>query len=79
MRLNKILNALLNWRYYVLFAIFAAGFLSVTIAFGEPVRPMSGFGALIHTAITLAVGIACFHILSRVTEAWKRTGKIHEI
>lgn len=35
------MKILLNWRYYVLFALFSLGFLALMVVFGDPAENMS--------------------------------------
>lgn len=70
------MHPLLNWRYYVMGAIFLAGFLSIACAFGEPERPMSGTELFLNTVLLLAAGLSCFCILGKLIRRWERDGKI---
>lgn len=64
----------LNWRWLVLYALFAAGFLAVVLIFGDDERPMAQW---IELRIYLAaIATACFYPLCKLMEKWEREGKI---
>lgn len=64
----------LNWRQWVLYALFAIGFFAVMLFFGEDERPM---GQWIEARIYLAlIATACFYPLFKLTNKWEREGKI---
>lgn len=71
------MKALLNWRYYVLTALFAAIFLSVALIFGEDERPL---GQWVVTRVCLAAfTCVCGFVLGRLSKKWERDGKVPEL
>lgn len=64
----------LNWRQWVLYALFAIGFFAVILIFGDDERPMAEW---IEVRIYLAlIATVCFYPLSKLTKKWEREGKI---
>ena len=63
------MKILLNWRYYVLFALFSLGFLALMVVFGDPAENMSLLREemirLAAAAVeSFATAALCFHIYS---------------
>lgn len=70
------MKQLLNWRQWVLNALFAVGFFAVMLIFGDDERPMTQW---IEARIYLAlIATACFYTLYKLTKKWKYDGKIKE-
>ena len=70
------MKALLNWRYYVLTALFTVIFLSVALIFGEDERPL---GQWAETRVYLAAfSCVCGFALGRLSKKWEREGKLPE-
>lgn len=72
------MKVLLNWRYYIMIALFTVGFLAIARAFGNPAEPMSELEWFKQFLLSLSVGVPCFYILGRLTKRWERKGKIPE-
>lgn len=71
------MKSLLNWRYYVLFAVFAAGMLLLAAAFGEPEDKAMGDIEWLLRVIALLCGSAvCFYVLHRCVKHWSEQDKI---
>lgn len=70
------MKVLLNWRYYVIAALFAIGFLAIARLFGEPTEPMTDAEWLMQSAISLSVGVPCFYTLFRLIKQWELKGNI---
>lgn len=71
------MKALLNWRYYVLTALFAAIFLSVALIFGEDERPL---GQWVVTRVYLAAfTCVCGFAFGRLSKKWECEGKVPEL
>lgn len=73
------MKALLNWRFYVLLALFAAGMLGLLVAAGEPVEPMSEARLCVQTLASLGVTAISFFILSKLIRKWEAEDKIPEL
>lgn len=72
------MKALLNWRYYVLLALFSVGALATMVAFSEP-DSATAPSPLVQTAACLAVAIPSFYALGCLMDRWSRAGLIPEI
>lgn len=71
------MKALLNWRYYVMTALFFVGLLAVARAFSLPDN-MSGLEWSKQFLLSLSVGVPALIALGRLTYLWSRKGKIPE-
>ena len=72
------MKVLLNWRYYVITALFTVGFLAFARAFGEPIKPMSDMEWSGQFLLSLSVGVSCLYALGSLIKRWEREGKIPE-
>lgn len=70
------MKQLLNWRQWVLHALFTVGVLAFMGASGEAVCEMSGTQWTLIFILYIAVGIACFFTIHKLTKKWEREGKI---
>ena len=64
----------LNWRWLVLYALFAVGFFAVILIFGEDERSIVQW-IEVRIYLTL-IATACFYPLCKLTKNWEREGKI---
>lgn len=65
------MKQIFNWRWWVLSALLAVGFLMVALMFGEDNLPLIEF---IEVRIYLAIAAyACFYTLGRLTKRWQNT------
>lgn len=71
------MTTLLNWRYYVLLALFTVGALAVSVAFSEPdaMQPDASYVP----AISLSIALPSFCLLWRLMKRWARAGLIPEM
>lgn len=68
------MEQLLNWRQWVLYALFTAGFFAVVLIFSEDERPLAQW---MEVRIYLAlIATACFYPLCKLPKKWEREGKI---
>lgn len=72
------MKILLNWRYYVMAAMMAAGALLVFGAGGDFVAGIGLIAEMLTRAIFAAVGFAILYVLHLLTSRWERDGKIPE-
>lgn len=71
------MKALLNWRYYVMTALFICGALAIARAFSLP-DSMTDLEWSKQFLLSLAVGVPCFIVFGKLTSRWSRAGKIPE-
>lgn len=70
------MKALLNWRYYVIYGLFAIGLYSLLAISGNDDRPL---GAWIEIRLYLAlISATSFYTLRRLRIYWESKGKIPE-
>lgn len=77
--MKTFFKILLNWRYYVLSALFYVGFFGIMIAFGEPTEHLSSAQWFAHFLRSLSIGAAAFGLLAALIRRWERQGAIPEI
>lgn len=70
------MKTLLNWRQWVLYALFVGCFLSFLMMCDETDNTMGEFISIRIKA--LALMLACGYPLSKLTKKWEREGKIPE-
>ncbi len=73
------MKAILNWRYYAIFALLAIGALFAARIFGEPSRPVADAAWCLQAVISAAVSAASFLLLARCVNRWQRRGQIPAI
>lgn len=73
------MKALLNWRYYVMFALFVVGLLALTRAFGEQPTAQSDLEWFKQFALSFSVSAGCFYTLGRLTKRWEARGEIPQL
>lgn len=70
------MKAIFNWRYYVIYALFSIGIISLLFIFSEDDRPL---GAWIEMRIYLAIiSAASFYIMHRLRTCWTAKGELPE-
>lgn len=68
------MKRLLNWRQWVLYALFTIGFFTVILIFGDDERPMAQWlEARIYLSL---IATACFYPPCKLTKKWGREGKV---
>ncbi len=70
------MKAILNWRYYVMFALLAIGMVSTLAIFSEDSRPL---GEWIEIRVYLSIiAAASFYVMNRLRIRWESKGEIPE-
>lgn len=72
------MKTFMNWRFYVMAALFTGGLLSVGRAFGEPARPMGDTEFVIQFLLSCLFAAICFGTLAALTRHWERNGDMPE-
>lgn len=72
------MKAIFNWRYYVIFTLFAVGFLAIGRAFGEPAPTMTEAEWYWQVLMSVAVGFGSFYALYRCIRYWEAKDEIPE-
>ncbi|MCX4285419.1 hypothetical protein [Duncaniella dubosii] len=72
------MKILLNWRYYVLFALFSLGFLALMVVFGDPAENMSLLREEMIRLAAAAVSFVSFYILHLCVKYWESRDLIPE-
>lgn len=72
------MKILLNWRYYIMAAMMAAGALLVFGAGGDFTVGTSLAAEMFTRTALAAVGFAVFYVMHRLTARWERDGEIPE-
>lgn len=68
------MKAIFNWRYYVIYALFSVGLMSLLLIVGEDERPL---GAWLETRLYLAaICAASFYTMNRLRLYWEAKGEI---
>lgn len=71
------MKTLLNWRYYVMAALFGAGALALARAFSLPdTMPQPEWS--MQFLLSMAAGLSAFVIFGKLTSRWSKQGKIPE-
>ena len=71
------MKSLLNWRYYVIYALLAVGCISVLAIFSEEERPLAQW---IEVRIYLAlIATVSFYVMNRLRIRWESRGEIAEL
>ena len=71
------MKSLLNWRYYVIYALLAIGIISVLGIFSEEERP---FAEWLKVRVYLAlIATASFYVMNRLRIRWESRGEIAEL
>lgn len=73
------MKTLLNWRYYIIFAVFSTAILSMLAAFGNLVEEMSIAKEMFLRFLYFGLSILAFCILKRVIDYWESRGEIPAI
>lgn len=68
------MKQLLNWRQWVLYALFAGCFLAFLMICDETANTMREFTVIRIKAVALM--LACGYPLCKLTKKWEREGKI---
>lgn len=77
--MKTFLNVILNWRYYVLFALFSIGIIGILAPSGEPTIDIS-MGEWIAAALTsIVIGFGALYAYRRCVKYWERENKIPEL
>lgn len=72
------MKILLNWRYYVMAAMMAAGALLVFGAGGDFANGTGLAAEMLTRAALAASGFAVLYVMHRLTSKWERDGEIPE-
>ena len=71
------MKSLLNWRYYVIYALLAVGCISVLAIFSEEERP---FAEWVKVRVYLAlIATVSFYVMNRLRIHWESQNKIPEL
>ena len=71
------MKSLLNWRYYVIYALLAVGIISILGIFSEEERP---FAEWVKVRVYLAlIATVSFYVMNRLRVRWESRGEIAEL
>lgn len=71
------MKVLLNWRYYIITALFAVGVLAIAAIFGEDNRPL--FEWICARIGYAGIAAVAFYIMAKLTAIWSALGEIPEM
>lgn len=77
--MKTILNVILNWRYYVLFVLFAIGIIGLLAPTGEVPEDISAGVWIVCALSSLAIGFGALYAYDRCVKHWERENKIPEL
>lgn len=71
-------KVLLNWRYYVITALFSLGMLFIMASCGDPVEQMSFAKETFLRLFYFAIGFGLFWVLGQCVKHWEANNEIPE-